>query len=115
MKTKKELKRDYLEKIKRIGVFQIRNKATGWVYIDHSLDLDKIFNRHLTQLKFGMHHNESLQKDWNQLGETNFAFEILDELNTENIEAIHFLKEVKTLQKLIIEQLSSEPNFKGCY
>ena len=42
MKTKKELKEEYNNIKPRIGVFQIRNTVNGKIYIEASVNLDKI-------------------------------------------------------------------------
>lgn len=63
MKTKKELKRIYKEKKFKMGVFQIRNTSNQKIFVGSSIDLDAIWNRLRTELKFGSYPNAPLQKD----------------------------------------------------
>ena len=87
-----------------MGVFQIRNKTNNKIFVESSVNLDSIYNRHRTQLKFGSHPNEELQKDWNILGEENFVFEVLGEIEQDD-KTKDFKKEVKMLETMFIEEL----------
>lgn len=102
--TKKELKEQYAQMKFPMGVFQIRNKINGKIFVDGHSNLDAIWNRHRTQLKFGSHRNTELQKDWNEFGEENFIYEILSEINQEN-DKVDFAKELKTLTEMYVEDL----------
>lgn len=78
---KKELKKAYQQNHPRMGIYQIRNLANGKVFIGFSLNLPGALNSNRFQLVAGSHPNKTLQKEWGELGEDNFAFEILDELS----------------------------------
>ncbi len=80
MKAKKELKEEYKQKQPVAGVFKIRNNKNGMTLIEESLNINSKWNRHRTELRFGSHRNTTLQKDWNNIGEENFVFSILSEL-----------------------------------
>ena len=105
MKTKKELKAEYNLIKPKIGVFQIRNIVNGKIYVEGSVNLDKIWNRHKGELKFNGHRNVTLQKDWNEFGEDNFLFEILSEIKEDETRKIDYTKESKQLAKMFIEEL----------
>jgi hypothetical protein len=105
MKTKKELKEAYHLIKPRIGVFQIRNTVNGKIYVEDSVNLDKIWNRHRVELNFGGHRNVALQKDWKEFGEANFQYEVLSEIKQEANKNIDYAKEAKTLAKMFIEEL----------
>jgi len=77
---RKALKREYKETPCPMGVFQIRNKVSGKVFVGSSANLPAIFNRHKAQLRFVGHPVKELQKDWQELGEEAFEFEVLDTL-----------------------------------
>jgi len=77
--------------------------VNGKIFISSSLDLDAIWNRHRTQLKFGIHPNQQLQQDWKQFGVEKFVFEILIEIKEEDGKNINYDKEVKQLEQLFIE------------
>ena len=98
--TKKELKDSYKQLKFKIGVFQIRNTVTGKVFVGSSVNLDAIWNRHHTQLKFGGHPNEALQADWNALGEGKFVYEILDTIEQKEADGVDYGKEAKQLEAM---------------
>ena len=75
-----EAKRNYKETKRAMGVFRIWNTRTNQSYLGFSVDLEAIFNRHRTELKFGSHRNKELLAQWKSLGESAFEFQILDEL-----------------------------------
>lgn len=103
--TKKELKDQYKQMKFRMGVFQIRNTVNGKIYVDSSINLDAIWNRHRTQLDFGGHPNPELQKDWKEAGKENFVFEILAEIEHREGTNTDYNKEVKALAALYIDDL----------
>jgi hypothetical protein len=63
-----------------MGVFAIRNTANGKVLVGSAKNLPGVLNRHRFQLRLGSHPNRELQREWNELGEASFAFEVLDGL-----------------------------------
>ena len=87
-----------------MGVFQIKNKVNGKIFVDGNNNLNKIWNRHKTELKFGSHRNKEMQNDWNKYGEENFVYEIISELNQEN-EKLDLNHELKILTNLYLEEL----------
>ena len=101
--SKKELKREYKQTPKPIGVFQIRNLSNEKIFVGSSMNLDGIFNRHRFQLNAGSHQSKQLQKDWNESGAQNFAFEILEELTPR--ENLDMPKELEFLEDLWLAQL----------
>ena len=101
--NKKELIQNYKLTPKPMGVFQIRNLTNEKVFVGKSENLDGMFNRIKFQLKAGVHKDKKLQDDWNELGEENFAFEILEEL--EFRENLDIKKELEFLEDLWLEKL----------
>ncbi len=96
--NKKELKSEYLQNHRPMGIYQIRNIVNDKVLIGSSLDLPGILNRHKFQLKMGGHPNKALQADWNEFGAESFAFEIVDEITPkegrDHREELEFLEEL---------------------
>ena len=78
---KRELKREYKETPRPIGIYQILNTVNGKILVGQSVNLPGIFNREKCQLKDGTHINKQLQTDWNSFGADNFVFEVLEEIN----------------------------------
>lgn len=105
MKSKKELQEEYKQKKFNMGVFQIRNTVNNKILVEGSVNLDAIWNRHRSSLRFGGHMLEELQKDWNQYGEDNFKFEVLAELDPEDTSIKDYPKEIKKLTYMFIEEL----------
>ena len=105
MKTKKDMKEEYKQMKFIVGVFQIRNKINGKIYIDSNVNLEAFWNRNRMQLNFGNHPNELLQKEWKEFGEENFVYEILSEIKQKEEENLDYAKEAKQLAQLFIDEL----------
>lgn len=101
----KEIKNQYKQKKFRKGVFQIRNISNGKIFIGCGKDLDKNWNSHHFRLKMGMHEAKELQKEWNELGEDYFVFEVLGELKEKEDVNADYDKDLKELVTLFIEEL----------
>ena len=78
--TRRALLRQYKESRRPAGVFVIRNGANGRVFMDASLDIDGLMNRHRFTLELGSHRNRLLQQDWRAHGAAGFDFEVIDRL-----------------------------------
>lgn len=99
------MKEEYNLITPKMGVFQIRNIINGKVYIEGSVNLDKIWNRHRAEQNLDGHRNSSMQKDLNEFGEDNFKYEILSENKQEENKSINYANEAKQLAKMFIEEL----------
>lgn len=81
-----------------MGVYQIRNRVNGKIYIDSSRNLDGTRTSRMFQLRMGKAvFNPELQKELKEFGADSFEFSILEVLSTpmpgDNIEKL--LKELK--------------------
>lgn len=103
--NKKDLKEQYKQIVFPMGIFQIRNIVNGKIYLEGSMNLDKIWNRHRSELQMRGHRNEKLQNDWNEFGEENFRFEILSELKLKEDDFNDPKIELKQLEKMYFEEL----------
>jgi len=104
MKTKKEIRNEYKQIKFRKGVFQIRNKSNGKVFIGSSVNLDKVWNSQKFKLETGIHSCRELQEDYGKSGADNFVFEIIEVLN-ENGEQADPEKEVKELEEICLMEI----------
>lgn len=104
-KSRKEIHREYKERVKPAGVFQVKNTANGKVLLGSSLNLDGPLNRHGFMLKIGSHTNKSLQKDWDEFGPDNFIFEILEEVKVQDNPNFNLKDELTLLEEIWIEKL----------
>lgn len=104
-KSKKQLKREYQQTPRPMGVFLIRNAVNDKVFVGVSINLDGIINRHKFQLTKGGHPNRRLQAEWDEFGSDNFAFEILDQLNPQADPHSDYQADLASLEELWLEKL----------
>ena len=104
-KSQSDINREYKERQKPAGVYQIRNLANGRVLIGSSINLEGPLNRHKFQLLSGRHPNEALQKDWNEYGPDKFSFEILDRAKVKDDPDFNLQDEVTLLEQIWLEKL----------
>ena len=105
MKSKKELNREYLERSKPAGVFQVKNTANGKILLGSSLNLEGALNGHKFTLKIGSHRNKELQDDWNKYGAENFVFEILETVQVRDYPNFNLSDELTLLEMIWLEKL----------
>lgn len=63
------------------GIYMIKNKKTGQMYIGQSKHIKRRWVDHKYELVRGIHANTFLQNSWNKYGEDNFSFSIIEEVN----------------------------------
>ena len=88
-----------------MGVFQIRNSASGKVFIDSSTNVPGKINRHTFALRAGLHASKTLQADWNQLGENTFEFETLEPVEPRDDPHYDYAGDLQVLEDLWLEKL----------
>lgn len=69
-----------------IGIYKIKNKVNGKVYIGQSIDIKRRWYAHKNELGRQVHCNSHMQKSWNKYGEENFEFSILEECDLNDID-----------------------------
>ena len=103
---KKQLKKEYRDTPRPMGVFLIRNNRNDKVFLGAGLDLVGTMNRHRFQLTRGTHPNPRLQGDWNDSDGSNFAFEILDQITPpRDNPAFDARAELEFMEKLWLQDL----------
>jgi hypothetical protein len=105
MKTRKELNREYQERPKPAGVFQIKNIANGKVLLGSSLNLNGALNGHRFTLRINGHRNKPLQEDWNEYGEDKFVFEILETVQVKDDPNFNLNDELTLVEMISWEKL----------
>ena len=105
LKTRKEINREYKERVKPSGVFQIKNIANGKVLLGSSLNLEGPLNKHRFMLRINSHPNKELQKDWNELGSDQFTFEILETVPIKDDPNFNLKDELTLLEEIWLEKL----------
>lgn len=104
-KSRKELQREYKERVKPSGVYQVKNLANGKVLLGSSLNLEGLLNRNRFTLRNNSHLNKELQKDWNELGPDQFAFEILEVVQVRDDPNFNLKDELTLLEQIWLEKL----------
>ncbi|MBR1164458.1 GIY-YIG nuclease family protein [Bradyrhizobium elkanii] len=87
MKTedRKQAIADYKKRAAVAGVFALRCRATGEVWVGQALDLDKIENRIWFTLRMGSHRNAELQRAWTAHGADSLSLETLERIEDEEL------------------------------
>lgn len=78
-----------------IGIYEIKNKINGNVYIGETFNIERRFEEHKNELLSNIHHNINLQRDFNKYGFSNFNFSVIQEYTDKD-------KSVITQSRLII-------------
>ncbi|HUL45142.1 MAG TPA: GIY-YIG nuclease family protein [Bacteroidota bacterium] len=105
MKSRKDAIREYKERKKPAGIFQIRNIANGKIYLGSSLNLEGPLNSHKFMLTIGRHRNAALQGDWNLYGADKFVFEVLEVVKVKDDPNFNLEDELTLLEQIWIEKL----------
>jgi len=105
VKTRQEIKREYKERKKPSGVFQIKNLANGKVLLGSSLNLEGPLNGHKFMLTNGSHRNAELQRDWNTFGPDKFVFEILEVVKVKDDPNFNLEDELTLIEQIWIDKL----------
>ena len=77
--------RDFKEKSATPGIFAVRCLATGECWIGPSRNLEAQQNGIWFQLRMGSHRVKPMQAAWNTHGEDNFACEIVEAFEDEDL------------------------------
>lgn len=60
------------------GIYCIENTQTNKKYVGQSVNIKERWRKHINELNRNIHYNEHLQQAWNEYGETNFKFCVLE-------------------------------------
>ena len=60
------------------GIYKITNKINHKFYIGSAINIKNRWNLHISALRGNRHCNTHLQRAWNEYGEDNFLFEIIE-------------------------------------
>lgn len=104
----KALRKQLIEEAKNnkpvIGVLSLKNTVTGKQYIEGSLNTNALVNRIRFSLNNGLLKNEALQKDWQELGEALFVFEVVHTIQKDDGLYTNYSREVQKATTAIIAQ-----------
>ncbi len=104
---RKQILRDYKDNPPPAGVYQIRNKRNGKVYLGSAPNVDGKLNTQRFMLHGGGHMNKALQNDWAAQTPEDFAFEVLEYLKPSSPEASPLIvrTELADLEKRWLEKV----------
>ena len=102
---KKELKKQYKQTIQPMGVYQVKNLSNGKIFIGTAKNLPGKLNSVKFQLEHGSHPNAELQEDFNEFGEQNFSFEVIDILEPKEDISYNYTKDLAVLEEMWLEKL----------
>lgn len=105
VKSRKDIKREYKERPKPAGVFQIKNTVNGKLLLGSSLNLEGPLNAHQFMLTIGRHRNKVLQQEWNEYGPDKFVFEILEVVQVKDDPNFNLNDELILLEQIWVEEL----------
>ena len=105
MKSPKDIKKEYKERKKDAGVFQVKNTENGKVLLGSSLNLEGPLSGHRFMLTIGRHRNEDLQREWNEYGPDAFVFEILEVVQVKDDPGFNLDDELTLLEEIWLEKL----------
>lgn len=106
---RRALARQYRDSLRPMGVYAVRNLATGGVLVAGSLDLDAALQRLTFELRLNSHRRHPrLQQDWNRLGAQAFRIDVVQRLR-ERPEDPHFdyARELNGLLEVWQEELQA--------
>ena len=103
--NKKELIKQYKQITQPMGVYQIKNKRNGKLFIGSAKNLPGKLNSHKFQLKNNLHINIEMQKDFNKIGGEGFSFDTIDLLEPREDLNYDYTEDLKTLEAMWIEKL----------
>ena len=105
MTSRKDLIREYKERKKPAGVYQIRNTVNGKMLLGGSLNLEGVLNGQRFRLETGSHRNAALQAEWNSFGAGAFVLEIVEEVTFTDDPHFNLEDELSLLEQIWLEKL----------
>lgn len=105
--TRRALVREARDAFPPMGVYLIRELATGGVRIGASRNVPGAINRIHFQLRHGSHPDKELQEAWRRDGPEGFAFEVLALVKERSEPGFDYGAELKELEALYRAELGT--------
>ena len=90
-----------------MGVYAIRDLATGQVRVGASRNVPGTLNRIRFELRLGSHPDKALQAEWNRGGAERFAFDVLEMVKERSDPSFDHDAELRLLEQLHREELQA--------
>lgn len=109
-KNRSEIKRNYKESNRPMGVYQIKSIKENTIYLGSSKNLDGIKNRHIFELKINVHKINELQSVWNEVQENGIEFKVLEYIKPQDDLNYNYTEDLKLLEEIWFDKLIKEGN-----
>jgi hypothetical protein len=103
--NRRERVREYKQAFPPMGVWAVRNTATGRAWVGASRDAEAALNRTRFELKMRGHRNRSLADEWAHYGADHFTFEVLERMRKRDDPAFDYEAELQSMLALWSEEL----------
>jgi hypothetical protein len=106
--ARRALSRQARDAFPAMGVYAIRELATGQVRVGASRNVPGTINRIRFELRHGGHPDKALQAAWNRAGADGFAFEVLALVKERSEPGFDYAAELKELEALYRAELGAD-------
>jgi hypothetical protein len=104
--NRREMIQEYKNSFRPMGIVQVKNIRNGRVYITASANTRGTINSIRFQLQMGSFFpSAALTREWKEMGEQGFVFEVLDELTPVDDPAYDYRDDLKALETIWLEKL----------
>jgi DNA-binding CsgD family transcriptional regulator len=97
---RKELAAEFQEKKAQIGIFVVKNKQNGKMFIDRSVNMEGSFNLIRFGLETGTHPNQEMLQDWRKYGDDAFEYSVLELVKEDDTKGLNRRALLKILDEL---------------
>lgn len=106
--ARREISRQARDAFPAMGVYVIRDKESGQVWVASSRNVYGAMNRTQFELRLRSHSNKTLQAEWNRSGPGRFDFEIVELLKEREAPDFDYAEELQVLEQLYREQYEQQ-------
>ena len=99
--------REYKGTFPSMGIYAVRNTATGRVWLGKSQNVEGALNRIRFELNMRGHRNTALSNEWLHFGAAGFTFEVLDRVKKREDPSFDYEAELRALLALWEAELYS--------
>lgn len=92
--------REYKDTFPSMGIYAVRNTATGRFWLGKSQNVEGALNRIRFELKMRGHRNAALTNEWLHYGAETFTFEVLDRVKKRDDPTFDYEAELQGLLSL---------------
>ncbi len=101
---RRRLSRQVRDAFPPMGIYVVRDQASGQIWLGSSRDVYAVLNRIQFQLRLGVHTDKVLQEKWSS-DPTRFSFEVLDLVKERSDPDFDYQEELRTLLQFYRDEL----------